>query len=85
MNTVKKNDFVTIVGQPTAGANGMVNSFLLPGYIEIRFTGTKAFKFDGKPFHCEGVLPDVYAEKIIKGIQQERDEFMKKAIEIIGQ
>ena len=36
-----------IVGSPTAGTNGTVNRFQLPGDYTVLFTGTKVLKHDG--------------------------------------
>jgi len=72
----------TIVGQPTAGTNGNVNTFELPGGYSIRFTGMKVLKHNGSQHHGIGILPDVYVNKTIRGIKEGRDEFLEKAIEI---
>ena len=72
----------TIVGQPSAGTNGNVNSFTLPGGFNISFTGMKVVRHDGSQQHGIGILPDIYITKTIKGIQEGRDEFLEKAIEL---
>ncbi len=72
----------TIVGQPTAGTNGDVNNLNLPGGYSIYFTGLKVVKLDGSQHHGVGTTPDVYVDKTIKGIRENRDEFLEKAIEI---
>lgn len=41
----------TIVGQPTAGTNGNVNSLYLNGGLQFNFTGMLVYKFDGKLLH----------------------------------
>jgi hypothetical protein len=75
----------TIVGQPSAGTNGNVNSFELPGGYLVRFTGMKVLKHNGSQHHDIGILPNVYVTKTIKGIKEGRDEFLEKAIEIAKQ
>ncbi|HET6244541.1 MAG: hypothetical protein H0V01_09885 [Bacteroidetes bacterium] len=72
----------TIVGQPTAGTNGNVNPFKLPGDYKISWTGMKVVKHNGSQLHGIGILPDVYVYKTISGIAQGKDEFLDKAIEI---
>lgn len=42
----------------------------------------KVFKHDGSPLHGVGILPDVYVQKTIQGIRENRDEFLEKAIEL---
>jgi len=83
MGLVKHYKLGTIVGQPTAGTNGNVNSFTLPGNFKISFTGMKVTKLDGSQHHGIGVLPDVYVEKTIKGVIEGRDEFLEKALEVL--
>ena len=75
----------TIVGQPTAGTNGNVNSFYLLGKYLIRWTGGKTVKPDGTPLHGVGFLPDIPVEKTLTGVKQGRDELQDKALEIARQ
>jgi hypothetical protein len=72
----------TIVGQPSAGTNGNINPFELPGGYTISWTGMKVLKHNGSQHHGIGILPNVYVEKTIKGVIEGRDEFLDKAIEI---
>jgi hypothetical protein len=74
-----------IVGQPTAGANGNVNSFVLPGGFQITWTGMKVLKHDGSQHHVRGIQPTVPAERTIQGVIQGRDEFLEKALEVVSQ
>lgn len=83
MGFVKGYKLATIVGQPTAGANGNFNTFNLPGEIEISWTGMKIVKHDGSQLFGKGILPDVYVQKTVQGIKEGRDEFLEKAIEIV--
>nr|WP_319399140.1 S41 family peptidase [uncultured Carboxylicivirga sp.] len=81
MGYVKNYNLATIIGQPTAGTNGSINSFSLPGGYKISFTGMKVVKHNGSQLHGIGILPDIYLEKTIKGVKDDRDEFLDKAIE----
>jgi C-terminal processing protease CtpA/Prc len=72
----------TIVGQPTAGTNGNVNLFTLPGGYRITWTGMRVLKHDGSPHHGVGIIPHVRVERTIQGVKAGRDEFLEKAIEI---
>jgi C-terminal processing protease CtpA/Prc len=72
----------TIVGQPTAGTNGNVNTLTLPGGYTIRWTGMRVVKHDGSTHHGIGIIPDVRVERTIQGVKQGRDEFLEKALEI---
>lgn len=75
----------TIVGQPTAGTNGNVNPFTLPGGYRVTWTGMRVLKHDGSPHHGVGIIPHVLVERTIKGVKAGRDEFLEKAIEIAKQ
>lgn len=72
-----------LVGHPTAGSNGNINLYDLPGGYIIRHTGMKVTNHDGSQFHGIGVQPTYYVELTIEGIRDGRDEFIEKAIEII--
>jgi C-terminal processing protease CtpA/Prc len=75
----------TLVGQPSAGTNGDINPFDLPGGFTISWTGMKVLKHNGSQHHGIGILPNVYVTKTIQGIKEHRDEFLDKAIEVAKQ
>lgn len=83
MGFIKHYKLATIVGQPTAGANGNVNSFTLPGNYGIRFTGMKVKLHDGRQMFNPGIQPDVYVNQTISGVSAGRDEYLEKALELI--
>lgn len=74
----------TIVGQPSAGTNGNVNRFELPGGYSVAWTGMRVVRHDGSQQHAIGIKPDVYVNRTIKGVREYRDEFLEKAIELAG-
>jgi hypothetical protein len=82
MGLVKGYHLATIVGQPTAGTNGNVNPFTLPGRYTVRWTGMEVRRLDGQPHHGVGVLPDVPAERTLEGVRAGRDELLEKAIKV---
>ena len=71
-----------LIGKQTAGTNGDITKFTLPGSYSVRFTGLKVLKHDGSQHHGIGILPDIKVEQTINGIREERDEILEKAIEI---
>ncbi|MEO8515087.1 MAG: S41 family peptidase [Ignavibacteria bacterium] len=73
----------TIIGQPTAGTNGNVNPFNLPGGYNVTWTGMNVVKHDGSPHHGIGIIPDILVNRTVKGIREGRDEYLEKAIEVI--
>lgn len=83
MGFVEGYELATIIGQPTAGTNGNVNMFRLPGGYRITWTGMKVLKHDGSQHHGIGILPEIYVEKTIQGVKDGRDEFLEKALELV--
>ncbi len=72
-----------IVGEPTAGTNGNVNPFELPGFFRVTWTGMKVVKHDGSQQHLIGIRPTVPATRTIKGVLEGRDELLEKALQVI--
>jgi C-terminal processing protease CtpA/Prc len=69
------------VGAATAGTNGEVNPFVLPGGFRIAWTGMKVVKHDGSPHHVVGVRATVPVERTLAGVRAGRDEVLEKALE----
>jgi C-terminal processing protease CtpA/Prc len=72
-----------IVGQPTAGTNGNVNPFDIPGGCRISWTGMKVLKHDGSQHHLIGIQPTVPVIRTLQGVVQGRDEFFERAVELV--
>lgn len=83
MGFVEHYNLGEIVGQPTAGTNGNINSTKLPGGYMYAWTGMKVVKHDGSQHFQIGIQPTVPVQKTIEGAKNGRDEFLEKAIEII--
>lgn len=84
LNLVKYYKLGTIVGETTAGTNGEVNSFILPGEFRMTWTGERVVKPGGAPNHGIGVIPDVRVKKTIAAIKEGRDEILEAALKIAG-
>jgi hypothetical protein len=69
-----------IVGQPTAGTNGNVNPFHLPGGYRVTWTGMRVVKHDDRQHHLIGILPTVPLERTISAVRDGRDEYLEKAL-----
>lgn len=82
MGYVEGYKLATIIGQPTAGTNGNINPFTLPGNYQISWTGMEVRKHNGSQHHGVGIIPNIYLEKTIQGVREGRDEFLEKAIEL---
>ncbi|MCB0853693.1 MAG: peptidase S41, partial [Bacteroidetes bacterium] len=73
-------DLATIIGQPTAGTNGNVNYIILPGKYRVTWTGMRVRKHDGSELYGSGIQPDIFVERTIEGVIQQRDEFLERAL-----
>ena len=84
MGYVADRKLATIVGGTTAGANGNVVTFTVPGAFRIAFTGMRVTGHDGQaPHHLVGIKPDVPIAPTIAGLRAERDEVMDRAVSLI--
>ncbi len=72
------------IGSPTAGANGDVTNFSVPGGIFIYFTGQAVRHADGRQLQRIGLVPDVEVHPTLKGIREGRDEVLEKALEYVN-
>lgn len=72
-----------IVGEATAGTNGNINPFDLPGGYTVTWTGMKVLKHDGSQHHGIGILPTHPVKRTIEGIRAGRDEMLEAAIALI--
>jgi hypothetical protein len=84
MGYVADRKLATIVGGTTAGANGNVVTFTVPGGFRLAFTGMRVTKHDGQtPHHLAGVKPDVPAAPTIAGVRAGRDEVLDAAVALL--
>lgn len=83
MGIVENYKLGEIVGGATAGTNGNINSFQLPGGYRIVFTGMKVQKHNGSQHHGVGIIPTVSIKRTRAGVAAGRDEFLEKAIEVV--
>lgn len=84
MSFIEHYRLAAIVGQPTAGTNGNVNVIVLPGGFRISWTGMRVVKHDGSQHHLVGITPTVPVSRTVQGVIEGRDEFLEKALELIG-
>ena len=82
MGIVEHHRLGEIVGGPTAGTNGNINPFSVPGGYSLMWTGMKVLKQDGSRHHGVGIQPTVPAAPTIAGIAAGRDEVLERAIEV---
>jgi len=71
-----------VIGSTTAGADGNVSSFDLPGGISTRISAIGVYYPDGKETQRIGIIPDIEIKPTIRGIIEGHDEILEKAIEV---
>ena len=74
----------TVIGSTTAGADGNVSQFYLPGGIDTMISGIGVYYPNGKETQRIGIVPDIELKPTIQGIREGRDELLEKAIKIIN-
>jgi Peptidase family S41 len=72
-----------VIGSTTAGADGPVITFPLPGGYETGIAGRGVYYPNGKETQRIGIVPNIEIKPTINGIKENRDELMDKAIEYI--
>ncbi len=73
----------TVVGSTTAGADGNVSPFYLPGKIKTMISGIGVYYPNKQETQRIGIVPDIKVLPTIKGIVAGKDEVLEKAIELI--
>src|SRR5207248_1707278 len=66
-----------IVGSTTAGADGNISPFALPGDLRTTISGIGVFYPDKRPTQGIGIVPDVTVAPTIAGIRAGRDEVLE--------
>ncbi|MCB9691579.1 MAG: hypothetical protein H6736_07175 [Alphaproteobacteria bacterium] len=73
----------TFVGTPTAGADGNVSRFALPGGRGAYISGIGVFWPDGRPTQRVGIQPDIEVAPTLEGIRSGRDEVLEAALALV--
>jgi C-terminal processing protease CtpA/Prc len=84
MSLVEQHRLAEIVGGPTAGTNGDINPFVLPGGYNVWWTGLRVLKQDGSRHHGVGIQPTVPFSRTLEGVLEGRDELLEKGMEIVS-
>jgi len=71
------------IGSQTSGADGDVERLILPGFYSAPLTGLGVFYPDKTPTQRVGVKIDITVHPTIKGIRENRDEVLEKALEVL--
>jgi C-terminal processing protease CtpA/Prc len=74
-----------VVGSTTAGADGDISRFALPGGLSSIISGLGVFYPDKAPTQRIGIVPNVQVKPTIAGIRDGRDEVLEEALrQILG-
>ncbi|MEM7372303.1 MAG: S41 family peptidase [Bacteroidota bacterium] len=71
------------IGSQTAGANGDVTNFNIPGEMRLYFSGHDVRFPDGRQLQKTGLVPKIEVRPTIQGIRDGRDEVLQRAIEYL--
>jgi C-terminal processing protease CtpA/Prc len=74
---------VTLIGTPTAGANGYMALIQLPGGIRTGFSVMGVYYPNGKTNQRTGIQPDIYAANTVEYVREGRDMIIERAIEFL--
>jgi hypothetical protein len=84
MGYVSDHKLATVVGGATAGTNGNVASFVVPGGFTVAFTGMRVTRHNGRTsFHLVGLKPDVEVAPTPEGLRAGRDEVLERALTLL--
>jgi C-terminal processing protease CtpA/Prc len=84
MGYVRDLQLARVVGGVTAGTNGNVATFSVPGGFIVGFTGMRVTGRDGHtPFHLVGVRPDVAVAPTLAGLRAGRDEVLERGLALV--
>jgi hypothetical protein len=75
----------TIIGRPTAGADGNVAKFPLLGNIIACFSSVGVFYPDGSETQRIGILPDIEVYPTVESILEGKDEILEAAMTYINE
>jgi len=83
LGVVEENHLGAIVGETTAGTNGNIDPFTLPGGYRVVFTGMRVRKRDGSPHHGVGIKPTIPVTRTMAGVRAGHDEVLERAIQYL--
>lgn len=72
-----------VFGSQTAGADGNVSYFMLPGKVATQITGLGVYTPEGAETQRIGIIPDVEVKPTVEGIKNNKDEVLEKALKWI--
>lgn len=82
LQLVRDHSLGVLVGEPTAGTNGNIASFIVPGGFVVRFTGMRVTSLGGGLIHGRGIEPDYVAHPTLGGVRRGHDEVLEEAVRV---
>ena len=83
LGIVEHYELGAIIGGPTAGANGNVNPFSLPGNYRVTWTGMRVLKHDRSQHHRIGIQPTIPVQPTRQSVAEGRDRYLEAALQHI--
>jgi hypothetical protein len=83
LEVVDANQLAPLVGRPTAGTNGDVQGFVIPGNLHCIITSTRILKAGGTQHHGIGILPTHPVKHTREALAAGRDEDLERALTLI--
>lgn len=71
------------IGSPTAGADGDVTNFSIPGAIALYFSGQVITHADGRQLQQTGLQPKLLVHPTLKGLRANQDEVLARAVKYV--
>ncbi|MFF2450765.1 S41 family peptidase [Neobacillus sp. NPDC058068] len=81
---IKDNHLGQIIGHPTAGADGEIQNYSIPGNLNGTMTGMVVLNADRSQTHTIGILPDVEVKRTLEGVSKGKDEYIEAALKLIN-
>ena len=72
------------IGSPTAGVNGDITDFSVPGGIILNFSGHHVRHADGRQLQQVGLQPKILVQPTINGIRAGKDEVLERAVQYLS-
>lgn len=72
-----------VVGSPSIGADGDIVEIMLPGSVQVMFSGFGVYTPEGDTIQRVGVQPDVFCRPTVEDLRQGRDALLEKAVRLI--
>lgn len=84
LEIIAVNRLAPIVGATSAGAEGDILAFWLPGSVRCQFSGMRVLNQDGSQLQCLGIPPTIPVAHTPLGLAAGRDEDLMRALAYVA-